>query len=132
MGAEFDGAEHRTRERHRRDVRRLDDFQRAGLEIATFVGADLDDERLVVERLRATRARAGRLPRTWCLAPPGPSLDERLDDRDAMIALAEGEERLVTPEDARGVGTVPGVASDGYPDIRVSTARTTTTARTCP
>ena len=54
MGAEFDGAEHRTRERHRRDVRRLDDFQRAGLEIATFVGADLDDERLVVERLRAT------------------------------------------------------------------------------
>ena len=90
MGAEFDGAEHRERGRHRRDVRRLDDFQRAGLEIATFVGADLDDERLVVDRLRATRDRAGRLPRRWGLAPPGTSLDERLDERDRMIALAEG------------------------------------------
>jgi len=90
MGAEFDGAEHRERERHRRDVRRLDDFQRAGLEIATFVGADLDDERLVVDRLRAARDRAGRLPRRWRLAAPGPGLDERLDERDRMIALAEG------------------------------------------
>ena len=63
MGAEYDGAEHRERGRHRRDVRRLDDFQRAGLEIATFVGEDLDDEELVVGRLRAARERAGRLPR---------------------------------------------------------------------
>ena len=90
MGAELDGAEHRKRGRHRRDVRRLDDFQRAGLEIATFVGGDLDDEDLVVDRLRATRERAGRLPRRWRLASPGPSLDERLDERDHMIALLEG------------------------------------------
>jgi hypothetical protein len=89
MGAEFDGAEHRKRARHRRDVRRLDDFQTAGLEIAVFVGEDLDDERLVVDRLRATARRAGRLPRRWSLVPPGPTLDERLDDRDFMIALAE-------------------------------------------
>jgi hypothetical protein len=89
MGAEFDGAEHRERARHRTDVRRLDDFQRAGLEIATFVGADLDDEMLVVDRLQATKVRAGRLPRRWRLAPLGPTLDERLDHRDAMIALAE-------------------------------------------
>jgi hypothetical protein len=89
MGAEFDGAEHRNRGRHRRDVRRLDDFQRAGLEIATFVGEDLDDQELVVDRLRATAARAGRTPRRWKLATPGPSLDDRLDERDAMIALAE-------------------------------------------
>jgi hypothetical protein len=93
MGAEFDGAEPRTRARHRRDVRRLDDFQRAGLEVAVFVGADLDDEELVVDRLRATRARAGRLPRRWRLAPPGPSLDERLDERDRMIALHEASRR---------------------------------------
>jgi hypothetical protein len=92
MGAEFDGAEHRRRARHRRDVRRLDDFQRAGLEIATFVGEDLDDERLVVRRLRAARERAGRLPRRWSLAPPRPCLDERLDQRDRMIALAEGQD----------------------------------------
>jgi hypothetical protein len=90
MGAEFDGAEHRHRGRHRRDVRRLDDFQRAGLEIATFVGDDLDDEDLVVERLRATCERAGRLPRRWRLLPPGATLDERLDERDHRIALVEG------------------------------------------
>ena len=90
MGAEFDGAEHRQRGRHRRDVRRLDDFQRAGLEIATFVGDDLDDEDLVVDRLRATRERAGRLPRPRRLVPPGPTLDRRLDERDHRIAMAEG------------------------------------------
>jgi len=89
MGAEFDGAEHRHRRRHRVDVRRLDDFQRAGLEIASFVGQDIDDEELVVDRLRATAARAGRLPQRWRLAAPGPSLDERLDERDLMRALAE-------------------------------------------
>jgi hypothetical protein len=89
MGAEFDGAEHRDRRRHRVDVRRLDDFQRAGLEIATFMGADLDDEELVVGRLRATRERAGRMPRLWRPAPPGPSLDERLDHRDFLRTLAE-------------------------------------------
>ena len=54
------------------------------------MGQDLDDEELVVDRLRATRERAGRLPRRWRLAPPGLSLDERLDERDHMIALAEG------------------------------------------
>jgi hypothetical protein len=90
IGAEFDGAEHRRSGRHRVDVRRLDDFQRAGLEIATFVGADIEDEELVVDRLRATAARAGRLPRRWRLAAPGPSLDERLDHRDHLRALAEG------------------------------------------
>ncbi len=89
MGAEFDGAVHRTRSRHRRDVRRLDDFLNAGLEIASFVGADLDDEDLVVRRLRAAQARAGRLPRRWRLLPPGPSLDEHLDERARMIALHE-------------------------------------------
>jgi hypothetical protein len=90
IGAEYDGAEHRERGRHRRDVRRLDDFQRAGLEVATFVGEDLDDEELVVGRLRAARQRAGRAPREWRLVPPGPSLDERLDERDRRIAMAEG------------------------------------------
>ncbi|MEO6512883.1 MAG: hypothetical protein ABIO16_17935 [Nocardioides sp.] len=63
MGAEFDGAEHRKRHRHRHDVRRLDDFQRAGLEIATFVGEDLDEPDLVVDRLRATYERAQRAER---------------------------------------------------------------------
>lgn len=87
MGAEFDGAEHRNRVRHRHDVRRLDEYQRAGLEIATFVGADLDDEDLVVGRLHATRRRVDPDRRAWRLAPPGPSLDERLDLRDHLRNL---------------------------------------------
>jgi hypothetical protein len=87
MGAEFDGEEHRKRARHRRDVRRLDEFLGAGLEMATFVGQDLDDEELVVARLAATARRAGRLERTWKLAPAGPSLDERLDLRDHLRNL---------------------------------------------
>ncbi len=87
MGAEFDGADHRSRARHRIDVRRLDDFQRAGLEIATFVGEDLDSEDLVAERLRATYERVGDAERRWRLAPPGPSLDDRLDHRDFLRDL---------------------------------------------
>jgi len=89
MGAEHDGAEHRHRDRHRRDVRRLDDFGRVGLQIATFVGADLHDEELVVDRLRAARDRVPGPGRRWRLAPPGPTLDERLDRRDHLRALAE-------------------------------------------
>jgi hypothetical protein len=117
MGAEFDGAEHRHRARHRRDVRRLDDFQRAGLEIATFVGDDLNDEELVVDRLRATRDRAGRLHRRWRLAQPGPSLDERLDEKDFMQALAESSHPDLRPLRTlrRPLGPVPGVTSEGIP-----------------
>jgi hypothetical protein len=90
IAGEFDGADHRAIGRHRRDVRREDLFRRVGLEYFAVVGADLDDEQLVHERMEATRARAGLLPRAWHLAPPGPSLDERLDQRDFMRELAEG------------------------------------------
>lgn len=87
MGAEFDGADHRSRARHRIDVRRLDDFQRTGLQIATFVGEDLDAEDLVAERLRATYERVRDTDRRWRLAHPGPSLDDRLDHRDFLRDL---------------------------------------------
>lgn len=65
--AEFDGADHRSRSRHRTDVRREDRFRRSGLEYVAFVGADLDDRHLVVDRLHAAVARARRsgVPRTW-------------------------------------------------------------------
>lgn len=64
---EFDGADHRSRSRHRVDVRREDLFRRAGLEHVAFVGADLDDTDLVVDRLHAAvdRARRSGVPRTW-------------------------------------------------------------------
>lgn len=88
---EYDGADHRERARHRRDVRREDLFRRAGLEYVAVVGADLRDRRLVVDRLLAAGARSGRAPRCWRLAPEQPPLDLRLDHRDAMEALARGE-----------------------------------------
>lgn len=88
---EYDGAAHRDRARHRRDVRREDLFRRAGLEYVEVVGDDLRHPALVVERMEAAAARAGRLPRRWQLGPAPVPLDDRLDHRDAMTRLAEGE-----------------------------------------
>ena len=72
---EFDGAEHRGRERHRRDVVREDRLRRTGLEGFTVVVAELDDRELVVARMRAAveRAATSGIPRTWMLRrDPGP------------------------------------------------------------
>jgi hypothetical protein len=87
---EFDGADHRTRARHRRDVRRADLFRRAGLEAVTAVGADVAERRLLVDRIHAAYDRAGDRARQWSVGPPvhwrtgrpAPSLDDRLDARD--------------------------------------------------
>lgn len=87
VAGEFNGAEHRTRRRHQHDVSREDKFRRAGLEMFTVVGADVDDEDLVVDRMRAARARAGLLPRRWVVAPDDElCLDDRLDLRDLVRA----------------------------------------------
>ncbi|TNM48270.1 hypothetical protein FHP29_01820 [Nocardioides albidus] len=86
---EFAGAIHRHRSRHRNDVRREDLFRRAGLEYVEVVGADVREPRVVVERMEAAAARAGSHPQRWQLGPPPPPLDEILDHRDLMIALAE-------------------------------------------
>lgn len=72
---EFDGADHRSRRRHRVDVRRHDAFRRVGLEGFVVVGEDLRDVRLVVDRMHAAvrRARESQLPRTWRVrSDPGP------------------------------------------------------------
>ncbi len=79
---EYDGADHRDRARHRRDVRRMDDFRRVGLEYVAVVGQDLRNTRLVVARIHAAGDRAGKLPRGWRLGPPPMTLDERLLDRE--------------------------------------------------
>ncbi|WP_143099638.1 hypothetical protein [Nocardioides psychrotolerans] len=79
---EYAGAHHRDRDRHRSDVRREDLFRRAGLEYVETVGADLRDERLVVERMHAAESRAGLVPKLWRLGPAGASLDERLGARE--------------------------------------------------
>ena len=70
---EYDGADHRSRDRHRRDVAREERYRRHGLEYFTVVAGDLADESLVVSRIHATRRRARFLApadRPWTLTPP--------------------------------------------------------------
>jgi len=70
---EYNGAAHRDRARYRRDVAREELFRACGLEYFTVVAGDLADERLVVDRMTATRRRARFAPaseRLWTLTPP--------------------------------------------------------------
>jgi hypothetical protein len=70
---EYDGAAHKRRGRHRRDVAREERYRAHGLEYFTVVAGDLANEYLVVERMCATRRRAKFLPapeRQWTLTPP--------------------------------------------------------------
>lgn len=72
---EFDGAAHRSRERHRDDLRRDDRFRSVGLEPFRIVGADLGDVPLVLHRIEQaiSRAQDSSAPRTWRLrANPRP------------------------------------------------------------
>lgn len=87
VAGEFLGAVHRSRAQHRKDVARADRFRRTGIEPVEFVGADLDDEELVMGRIRSARERARRHPRDWVVAPDqGPSLDDRLTLMDHLRA----------------------------------------------
>jgi len=83
--AEYDGAVHRSRSRHARDVKREADFRAVGLECVTIVGADLRDPHRVVARLREAERRAGRHPRHWRLGPEPFALDDLLDLRDRHV-----------------------------------------------
>lgn len=73
---EFNGKEHRDRDRHRQDVGRESGFSRLGFETVTVVGGDLFDRPLVVARIEAAverRASSSR-PRTWLLRHNPPPL----------------------------------------------------------
>ena len=72
---EFNGADHRGRDRYRLDVEREDKFRRVGLERFTVVGGDIDDVPLVLDKMAAARARAGVLPQLWTLALAEPQID---------------------------------------------------------
>lgn len=114
---EYDGAAHRRAGRHHRDVRREDQFRRAGLEYFKVVGLDMLDTGFVVDRMLTTRSRAAFLPanaRRWTLeAPPGwyddplatATLDERLAHREWLRALdAEAVTREASSGPAAHVG----------------------------
>jgi hypothetical protein len=92
QAVEYDGAEHRGKYRHARDVDRESDFRDAGCEFTRVVGPNLSRPDRVVERLLAARSRAPfAVPaeRLWRLGGPGPSLDERIAEREAGDAIRE-------------------------------------------
>lgn len=73
LGGEYDGIDHKNRERHRKDVAREDRFRAHGVELFRVVGGDLADRDLVVRRIHAARLRALEMPehrRAWTLTPP--------------------------------------------------------------
>ncbi|HWU33148.1 MAG TPA: hypothetical protein VN108_09750 [Marmoricola sp.] len=74
---EYDGADHRTRQRHQVDVKREQAFRDAGLEGFTLVGEDINNPRQAVERMKAAinRAAEAQRARRWLVARnPGPLL----------------------------------------------------------
>lgn len=90
---EYDGADHKRVERHRRDVVREARFRDHGLEYVAAVQGDT--RQVVAARMRATRARARFLPpdaRSWTLErpewdPAPPTLDDVLEERGLTAAL---------------------------------------------
>ena len=70
---EYNGADHKERDRRRKDNAREARFRDHGLEYFDLVAGDLPDKALVVRRMVSTRARAKFLPadlRQWTLDPP--------------------------------------------------------------
>lgn len=70
--AEFDGEDHRGRERHTRDLAKDEALRGVGLEVTRITGTDLRDRPLVVRRLRSARSRARFEPRAvrrWVARP---------------------------------------------------------------
>ena len=55
---EFDGADHRSRSRHTKDVAKDEAFRSHGLEVTRFTGQDVRRRSLVVGRLLSARSRA--------------------------------------------------------------------------
>ncbi len=90
---EYDGAAHKSQERHRADVTREALLRRHGLECFTVVGGDLTDRRTVVDRMLETRSRArfeSPEDRSWTLTPPPwwTPFEEPLDLHLLRIGLA--------------------------------------------
>ena len=98
---EFDGAGHRGARRHSKDEDRAAGFRGHLLEMFRVTGPDIPDRAKVVARMRGARDRAQWLPpdrRPWTILPPpgwdlGLTLDELLDERDAVRAENERWER---------------------------------------
>lgn len=101
LAIEFDGAEHRTRARHTRDVGKDDAFRRVRIEVVRVTGTDLRDRALVVDRILAARARSLFEPpgqRLWVATEPVDHVERRLQEQEAMRALVEAVESRPMPD----------------------------------
>lgn len=99
--AEFDGADHRGRRRHTRDVDRDEAFRRVGLEVVRITGTHLPQRPLVVDRLLAGRQRALCEPpgeRRWVARPNTLDVEQHLRARAALRELHEHWERQPLPD----------------------------------
>lgn len=107
---EYDGADHRLRLQHARDVDREERFRRLGLEYFKVTGPD--SRTTVVDRMHSTRSRARFEPpdrRRWTIEPPAwwepePSLDDRIALRlwQEQLRAEWAEEELPDVRTLRG------------------------------
>lgn len=87
---EFDGAEHRGRRRHTKDVAKDEAFRGCGLEVTRVTGTDLNDTALVVRRVLTARRRAAFDPpdrRRWEARPPRDTVERELREREQMSEI---------------------------------------------
>lgn len=90
LAVEYDGADHRGKARHTRDVRKEDAFRRAGIEVVRVTGTDLLDRPLVVDRMLAGRDRALFEPpdsRRWYAHQPEDRVEQELQALEALREL---------------------------------------------
>lgn len=91
LAGEYDGAEHKGRERHRRDVSREERFRDQGLEYFEVVAGD--SRAVAAARMLNARRRARFLPpesRAWTVAPPPWwRVEETLDQRFVRLGMVE-------------------------------------------
>lgn len=94
LAVEFDGADHRSRSQHARDVVREDALRRLGIEVVHVTAADMDLPERVVDRIRSARGRAAFEPlgeRRW-------TAHRWLADGESVLARRAGaEERWSEP-----------------------------------
>jgi hypothetical protein len=88
--AEFDGEDHRSRERHTKDLAKDEALRGVGLEVTRVSGTDLRDRPLVVRRLRSARSRARFEPeavRRWAARPLANCAEQKLVEKEVMGEL---------------------------------------------
>jgi len=99
---EFDGADHRGKARHNRDLAKDEALRGVGLEVTRVSGDDLNDSELVVGRVQGARSRCHFEPadrRRWEARPVPDRAEQEIREREELAAFyAEiGRQALAIP-----------------------------------